>query len=159
MPGRASAAQPEQGYYTGKAGERIEGFAAAAEVIYTCLMSEYLTKDPGENDRASRLKAIIDKLAAGASPQAVKKEFHDLIKGADAVEVAELEQSLIEGGLPVSEVQRLCEVHADVFKAGLERGEKPQRMPGHPVHTYLAENAEARKHTRALWLRFGGRQP
>jgi hypothetical protein len=115
-------------------------------------MSEYLTNDADKAARADRLKAIIDKLAAGATPAAVKKEFHDLIKDADAVEVAELEQSLIEGGLPVSEVQRLCEVHADVFKAGLERGEKPQRMPGHPVHTYLAENAEARKRTRALWL-------
>jgi DUF438 domain-containing protein len=115
-------------------------------------MSEYLTGKSDTAARAGRLKAIIDKLAAGSSPSAVKKEFHDLIKGADAAEVAELEQTLIEGGLPVEEVQRLCEVHADVFKAGLERGEKPHRMPGHPVHTYLAENKEARKKARALRL-------
>ncbi|MBU0927875.1 MAG: DUF438 domain-containing protein [Spirochaetes bacterium] len=113
-------------------------------------MSEDQTNDRGEADRAGRLKAIIDKLAAGASPDAVKKEFHDLIKGADASEVAALEQSLIEGGMPVEEVQRLCEVHADVFKAGLERGEKAERMPGHPIHTYMAENREARKRARAL---------
>jgi len=115
-------------------------------------MSEYMTNDAERAQRAGRLRTIIDKLAAGASPAAVKKEFHDLIRGADAVEVAALEQSLIEGGMPVSEVQRLCEVHADVFKAGLERGEKPERMPGHPVHSYLAENAEARKRARTLWL-------
>jgi len=113
-------------------------------------MSEFLTGDAKKAAQASRLKAIIDKLAAGATPSEVKKEFHDLIKEADAVEVAELEQSLIEGGLPVSEVQRLCDVHADVFKAGLERGEKTERMPGHPVHTYLAENREARKYARGL---------
>ncbi|PKL24210.1 MAG: DUF438 domain-containing protein [Spirochaetae bacterium HGW-Spirochaetae-3] len=113
-------------------------------------MSEYLTKNPDKAERARRLKAIIDKLAAGSSPSKVKKEFHDLIKDADAAEVAELEQSLIEGGLPVEEVQRLCEVHADVFKAGLERGEKAERMPGHPVHTYMAENAEARRRVRTL---------
>lgn len=113
-------------------------------------MSEFLTGDTKKAVQASRLKAIIDKLAAGATPAEVKKEFHDLIKAADAVEVAELEQSLIEGGLPVSEVQRLCDVHADVFKAGLERGEKTERMPGHPVHTYLAENREARKYARGL---------
>ncbi|OHD26245.1 MAG: hypothetical protein A2Y38_23580 [Spirochaetes bacterium GWB1_59_5] len=113
-------------------------------------MSEFLTGDAKKAAQASRLKAIIDKLAAGASPSEVKKEFHDLIMDADAVEVAELEQSLIEGGLPVSEVQRLCDVHADVFKAGLERGEKTERMPGHPVHTYLAENKEARKYARGL---------
>lgn len=113
-------------------------------------MSEYFGKPPAEEDRAGRLKVIIEKLAAGASPAAVKKEFHDLIRNADASEVASLEQSLIEGGMPVEEVQRLCEVHADVFKAGLERGEKADRMPGHPVHTYRAENREARKRARAL---------
>ncbi len=115
-------------------------------------MSEYLTRGSSAEDRAGRLKVIIEKLAAGASPGEVKKEFHDLIKGADAAEVASLEQSLIEGGMPVEEVQRLCEVHADVFKAGLERGEREERMPGHPVHTYRAENAEARKRARALSL-------
>jgi len=120
-------------------------------------MSEFLTNDASKAERAGRLKAIIDKLAAGATPSAVKKEFHDLIKDADAAEVAELEQSLIEGGMPVEEVQRLCEVHADVFKAGLERGQKAERMPGHPVHTYLAENREARKRARALSIAaFGG---
>lgn len=101
---------------------------------------------------AERLKAVIDRLAAGESPAAVKKEFHELIKGATAEEVAAMEQSLIEGGLPVEEVQRLCEVHADVFKDGLERQPKAAKMPGHPVHTYLAENAEARKRLGALRL-------
>ncbi len=115
-------------------------------------MSEYLDNDRPRLERAARLKVIIEKLAAGASPQAVKKEFHELIKGADAAEVAALEQSLIEGGMPVEEVQRLCEVHAEVFKAGLERGEKAERMPGHPVHTYMAENREARKRARSLSL-------
>jgi DUF438 domain-containing protein len=57
---------------------------------------------------------------------------------------------LIEGGTPVEEVQRLCEVHADVFRSGLERGERPDRMPGHPVHTYLAENREGGKRARRL---------
>jgi DUF438 domain-containing protein len=113
-------------------------------------MDEGLAKGIQLDERAGRLKVIIDRLAAGARPSAVKKEFHDLIKNADAAEVAALEQSLIEGGLPVEEVQRLCEVHADVFKAGLERGEKAERMPGHPVHTFLAENREARKRLRSL---------
>lgn len=112
-------------------------------------MSEHFS---GDAEKTLRLKAVIDRLAAGASPSEVKKEFHELIKGADAAEVAAMEQSLIEGGMPVEEVQRLCEVHADVFKAGLERGRKVERMPGHPVHTYLAENKEARKKARALSL-------
>lgn len=118
-------------------------------------MSEYITGADAE--RAARLKSIIDRLAAGSSPSEVKREFRDLIRGADAAGVAALEQSLIEAGTPVEEVQRLCEVHADVFKAGLERGERPDRMPGHPVHSYLAENREARKRAGALSrAAFGG---
>ena len=114
-------------------------------------MSEHLGVD---RERAARLKAIIDRLGEGVKPSEVKKEFHELIKGADAVEVAALEQSLIEGGMPVQEVQRLCEVHADVFKDGLERGEKSHSLPGHPIHSYLAENLAARK---LLWpLRVAG---
>jgi len=111
-------------------------------------VSEYLSKiDP---ERAVKLKLIIDRLAAGEKPSDVKREFHELIKGADAAEVAALEQSLVEHGTPVEEVQRLCELHADVFRSGLERGERPDRMPGHPVHTYLAENKEAGKRARRL---------
>jgi hypothetical protein len=41
-----------------------------------------------------------------------------------------------------------------VFKDGLEKGEKSHSLAGHPVHSYLAENAEARKR---LWpLRLAG---
>lgn len=108
-------------------------------------------------DGAQRLKQVIDKLATGAAPADVKREFHELIKGASAEEVASMEQSLIDGGLPVEEVQRLCEVHADIFKGGLEKQPRANRLPGHPVHTYLAENREARKRLRRLrWAGFFG---
>jgi len=116
-------------------------------------MSEHLHDS---QDKAGRLKDIIDRLASGASPQSVKKDFHELIQGVDAAEVAAMEQALIDGGMPIEEVQRLCEVHADVFRAGLERGGKAERMPGHPVHTFMAENRVARKRVsalaRAAWL-------
>ncbi|GAB1432505.1 DUF438 domain-containing protein [Spirochaetota bacterium] len=116
-------------------------------------MSEFLQEDKA---KIEQLKSIIDRLAQGASPSEVKKEFHDLIKEADAAEVAAMEQSLIDGGLPVEEVQRLCEVHADVFRAGLEKGIKADKMPGHPVHTFMAENKEAKRLSwalsRAAWL-------
>lgn len=116
-------------------------------------MSEYLTGNKTQtDDGVMRLRAVIDKLSAGQSPASVKKEFHELIKGASAEQVAAMEQALIDGGLPVQEVQRLCEVHADVFKEGLEKTPKVARMPGHPVHTYLAENAQARKRMWALRL-------
>ncbi len=115
-------------------------------------MSEFFGEKGQDSERAERLHQIIDRLAAGESASSVKKEFHALIKGSDAVEVAALEQSLIENGMPVEEVQRLCEVHAEVFRAGLEKGVKAERMSGHPVHTYMAENREARRRSTRLFL-------
>lgn len=116
------------------------------------MSDSYKTYKDIDPERAQKLKVIIERLGKGESPSVVKKDFHALIKDADAGEVAALEQSLIEGGMPVEEVMRLCEVHADVFKAGLDRGAKPEKMPGHPVHTYMAENKEAKKRSTALFF-------
>lgn len=110
-------------------------------------MSENQIIDP---DRQIRLKEIIHKLHGGASASEVKREFAKLIQGVSAAEVAAMEQSLIDGGMPVEEVQRLCEVHVQVFETSLARGERPAEQPGHPVHTLLAENNVARRKARAL---------
>ena len=40
-------------------------------------------------------------------------------------------------GMPVEEVQRLCDVHAAVFKGSIEDMHKPaslEQMPGHHAH-------------------------
>ncbi len=115
-------------------------------------MSELIKTKTFEVDpvKTKRLKAVIDALTAGENPDAVKKEFHDIIKTTDAVEVAAMEQSLIEDGLPVDELQKLCEVHADLFRAGLEKGGSIKQISGHPIHTYLAENKIARRKVKTL---------
>ena len=58
-------------------------------------MSELIQTKTFEVDpvKTKRLKAVIDALTAGENPEAVKKEFHDIIKTTDAVEVAAMEQS------------------------------------------------------------------
>ena len=110
-------------------------------------MDQYQGVDP---DRQIRLKEIIAKLHAGGSVGEVKKEFARLIQGVNAAEIAAMEQSLIDGGMPVEEVQRLCEVHVQVFETSLAKGGKPSGIPGHPVHTMLEENKIARKKLSAL---------
>ena len=105
-------------------------------------MGENARIDP---ERQIKLKEIIGRLHEGSSVGEVKREFANLIKGASAAEVAAMEQSLIDGGMPVEEVQRLCEVHVQVFENSLAKGEKPSEMAGHPVHTLLEENKLAWK--------------
>jgi DUF438 domain-containing protein len=47
---------------------------------------------------------------------------------------------MIRGGLPVAEVQRLCDVHVGAFRAALDNKKELASPPGHPVHTYMADN-------------------
>lgn len=45
--------------------------------------------------------------------------------------------------MPVEEIQRLCDVHAAVFKGSISDIHKPRKqeeIPGHPIHTFRLEN-------------------
>ncbi len=110
-------------------------------------MSDTTIIDPA---RQVELKKIIARLHEGEPASELKKEFAALIKGVSAAEVAAMEQSLIDGGMPVEEVQRLCEVHVQVFQQSLSLGKKPKELPGHPIHTMIEENKQARKKASAL---------
>ncbi|HYE82775.1 MAG TPA: DUF438 domain-containing protein [Clostridia bacterium] len=99
--------------------------------------------------RQKMLKDIIMELHAGKTVEEVKARFEELIKGISSAEIGEMEQSLIMDGMPVEEIQRLCDVHAAVFKGSIEdihKVQKPDETPGHPIHTFKLENRELEKH-------------
>ena len=98
--------------------------------------------------RQKVLKELIMELHAGKTVEEVKSRFEELIKGVSASEISEMEQALIMEGMPVEEIQRLCDVHAAVFKGSIEdihKVQKPDETPGHPVHTFKLENRELEK--------------
>ncbi|HET92089.1 MAG TPA: DUF438 domain-containing protein, partial [Chloroflexi bacterium] len=90
--------------------------------------------------RKEALKSVIRQLHEGRSVAEVKDEFAALLQDVGVSEVAEIEQALIDEGLPEMEVKRLCDVHVAVFRESLEEQHKPDAIPGHPVHTFQAEN-------------------
>lgn len=100
------------------------------------------------NNREHRqrvLKELIGQLHDGAGVEQVKARFLETFQGVSASEISEVEQALILEGMPVSEVQRLCDVHAAVFKGSIEeihRPQDPSEEPGHPVQTFRMENRE-----------------
>lgn len=103
-------------------------------------MSEYINN---REYRQKVLKELIMELHDGKSVEEVRDRFSKLIEGVSPMEISEMESALIKEGMPVSEVQRLCDVHAAVFKGTIEeihRPEKPEESPGHPVFTFKAEN-------------------
>ncbi len=93
--------------------------------------------------RKNVIKDLLRKLHEGQTVDDVKHEFDEAFSGVSASEISEAEQALIAEGLPVQEVQRLCDVHAAVFKGSIEEIHAPadaSQMPGHPAHTLKAEN-------------------
>ena len=82
-------------------------------------------EDPLEKRKARRvqLKEIIRDIHRQANPE-------------------ELEQELIQEGLPETEIKSLCDVHAAVFEDGLNNQVIVEEKGGHPVHTFKKENRE-----------------
>lgn len=102
--------------------------------------------------RQKVLKGLIKELHEGKDIEEVKRKFQEVFEGVAAKEISDLEASLIAEGMPVEEIQRLCDVHASVFKGSIEEihqadsaGGKPEETPGHPVHTFRLENRELEK--------------
>ncbi len=62
--------------------------------------------------------------------------------GSGGDEIARLEGELVTEGMPVKEIQRLCDVHADVFRDQLEEPDDREldEIPGHPVRILIRGN-------------------
>ena len=95
--------------------------------------------------RQKVLKEIIRELHDGKTVEEVKPRFEELIKGVSVNEITEMEQALIMEGMPVAEVQRLCDVHASVFKGSIEdihKEPETAKEAGHPIQIFKQENSE-----------------
>lgn len=104
-------------------------------------MSELIDNN---TQRKQQLGQLIRRLHDGASVEDVRADFERDFGSVSAAEIAEVEQALIRDGLPVAEVQRLCDVHSAVFRGSIEeihRPADPTAVPGHPIHTMRRENA------------------
>jgi uncharacterized protein len=105
------------------------------------------TIDPA---RLEELHAIVKDLHAGRTVEEVKPRFEELIKDVEATEIAAMEQKLIEGGVPDSEVKRLCDVHVQVFADALEGHAAVSAPAGHPLDTFQRENQALLQVTASL---------
>jgi len=95
--------------------------------------------------RQEVLKDIIRELHEGGDLEKQKKRFAALIRDISPTEISEMEQRLIEEGMPEEEVKRLCDVHVQVFKESLEGQPPPSVVSGHPLHTLTEENRALEK--------------
>ena len=75
--------------------------------------SNEVTKEPV--DRAEALRSLLDRLSEGEDLESVRADFVRDFKDVDPAEIMRAEQGLMESGMPLSKVQKLCDVHSALF--------------------------------------------
>ncbi|MDW7658925.1 MAG: DUF438 domain-containing protein [Bacillota bacterium] len=103
-------------------------------------MSELINN---RENRRTILKSLIGQLHDGKTVEEVRDEFARHFSDVSAAEISQIEQDLVAEGMPVTEIQRLCDVHASVFKGSIEEIHQPTdpaEIPGHPVQVFRREN-------------------
>ena len=108
-------------------------------------MSEYINND---SIRREKLKTLIKELHAGATVDDVKERFRVEFGEVSTTEISKMEQELVAEGLPIEEIQKLCDVHASVFDGSIEDihpSKDNSQVKGHPVYIFLLENEKLKE--------------
>lgn len=100
-------------------------------------------KERTKEDRQNRIVEILSLLHEGGSFEEAKRLFNEEFEGIDVTEITSAERALIQKGMDPAEIQRLCNIHAAVFKGSINEihhSNEEHNHPGHPVHTLKLEN-------------------
>jgi len=89
--------------------------------------------------RKAKLKELILKLHAGESQDSVQQELVETLGTIPYGEVVEVEQELLQEGLPQEEVLRLCDIHSSVLEGNVDLSTAKSIPEGHPVDVLIQE--------------------
>ncbi|NLZ71422.1 MAG: DUF438 domain-containing protein [Clostridiaceae bacterium] len=114
-----------------------------------------------------KLKSYISRLSEGEELESVRSDFVDNFHSVEAADIALAEQEIISSGTPVSDVQKLCDLHSALFHGAtreeqLIRAEQAvmdslnqrkdnkqsdqmsafefSKITGHPINVFMSEN-------------------
>lgn len=100
--------------------------------------------------RLRTLKGIIRGLHQGEAPDQIKERLRELVRETDYSEIVAMEQELMAEGMPVEEIQSMCDLHSQVTREVLVQLAPREVPPGHPVDTFRRENEALRAVTARL---------
>ena len=113
------------------------------------------------NTRVEQIKTYLERLSAGEELEKVRADFVKEFEEVDPAEIMQAEQELLQGGTSLATVQKLCDVHAALFrgntseekiasaeKAGAASVKEKKLaataaligIAGHPLQTFTLEN-------------------
>lgn len=71
--------------------------------------------DDTDNNHTEQLKAYLRRLGDGEDLESVRADFVKEFSEVDASEIMKAEQEMMKEGTPLSQVQRLCDIHSALF--------------------------------------------
>ena len=113
------------------------------------------------NTRVEQIKTYLERLSAGEELEKVRADFIKEFDAVDPAEIMQAEQKLLQGGTPLAMVQKLCDVHAALFRGNTSEEKiasaekavaasvKEKKLAataaligiaGHPLQTFTLEN-------------------
>lgn len=99
-------------------------------------MSEHSSK---EEKKKEILKELVKRLHQGENAEEIKQKFKEAFKDVTAPQIAQIEEELINEGMPPEEIRKFCDVHIALFRESLDK-EKPIAPAGHPIHILMEEH-------------------
>lgn len=103
--------------------------------------------------KTRELGNIIKQLHEGVDVDTVKAEFEEKFSSVTSAEIIQMEQQLVDEGMAVEEIQKLCDIHADVFNMSIEDIHKPlpdHEREGHPIQVLKNENRALEAHMAVM---------
>ncbi|MBI2529759.1 MAG: DUF438 domain-containing protein [Candidatus Diapherotrites archaeon] len=92
-----------------------------------------------EESRKDEVKALLKELHSGADAGRIKERGRRIFKEISPTDLGLIEQEIIKEGVSREEMRKLCDVHLDIMKEGIEKAHI-SLQPGHPIHTFMEEH-------------------
>lgn len=115
-----------------------------------------------QTDRIEKLKSYLKRLGEGESLEAVRRDFAAEFQGVEASEIMKAEEAILAEGTPITEVQKLCDVHSALFHGATDYSNKHEKsaalsqVNGHPLQTFTRENEALTKQIDRMKELFAG---
>ena len=106
-------------------------------------MSELFNKEEFLKGLIRRLHEEPDKL------ENIREDFMRVVRELTPVEIAQVEQKLVEEGMPPESIQLMCNIHLDVFKEALDE-DSLDVGSWHPLHILIEEHRDILNRTKEL---------
>lgn len=132
-----------------------KGFQLVGEMPSTVNLDEAGSKDvkpsrapESKEERTALLKGYLKRLGEGEELESVRADFVEKFNSVDASEIMQAEQELIAEGTPITEIQKLCDLHSALFH-GATQEEKIANAGSAVIESMKAKKQEEIKNTLA----------